>query len=202
MISSLSWSFRDQNIGSCWISLIPPPAVHNPRRNADNVITSRYTFLLWGQSAWSGTNQGEACSIYFKTYEAIQTRLRVYRKRTSMHSMSIRATTPSTRGSHMIIVTDDAAIREVICSAASIPYSLRIGKFQMLLVPCMNEIEVFYCPGKDHTNVDPLSRAWWIANEDEIGGLENKSVAQVFAHFMSTFEDGKVGTPTIEVVDM
>ena len=51
------------------------------------------------------------------------------------------------KGSQTIIVTDHTTIREVVRSAVSTQYSLRIDKFRMLLAPF---IEVFYRPGKAH----------------------------------------------------
>jgi len=56
---------------------------------------------------------------------------------------------------------DHAPIREVLHSSAATQYSLRIDKFRMLLALFLDRITVHYRPGKDMTNVDPLSRATW-----------------------------------------
>ena len=43
-----------------------------------------------------------------------------------------------------------------------------MDKFRMLLTPYVDQLEVFYRPGKDHPNIDPLPRARWIG-EDDVG---------------------------------
>ena len=75
------------------------------------------------------------------------------------------------------LVTDHAAIREVLQSSAATQYSARIDKFRMLLAPFLERISVHYRPGKEMTNVDPLSRATWapasqLAHADFITALQ------------------------------
>jgi len=64
-------------------------------------------------------------------------------------------------GSDVLLVTDHASIREVLRSSASTQYSIRLDKFRMLLGPFLDRIQVIYRPGREMTNVDPLSRARW-----------------------------------------
>lgn len=68
-----------------------------------------------------------------------------------------------------ILVTDHASIREVLTSAMTMQYSLRIHKFRSLLSPYINDIHVHYRPGKLYLNVDALSRARWIGGQDMTG---------------------------------
>ena len=68
-------------------------------------------------------------------------------------------------GSDVILVTDHASIREVLRSSASTQYSIRLDKFRMLLGPFLDRIHVTYRPGKEMTNVDPLSRARWTSGD-------------------------------------
>ncbi len=62
-------------------------------------------------------------------------------------------------------MTDHASIREIGRTSAATQYSTRIDKFRMLLAPFIDDIEVFYRPGKDMANVDPLSRAEFTADD-------------------------------------
>ena len=54
-----------------------------------------------------------------------------------------------------MLVTDHASIKEVLRTSAFVQYSTRIDIFRMLLAPFINNIRVFYRPGKDMLNVDP-----------------------------------------------
>jgi len=60
-----------------------------------------------------------------------------------------------------MLVTDHASIHEVLRSSGSTQYSIRLDKFRMLLSPFLDRIQVIYHPGKEMTNVDPLSQARW-----------------------------------------
>lgn len=74
-------------------------------------------------------------------------------------------------GSETVLITDHAPIREVLRIAATTQYSLRLDKFQMLLAPFIDKINVIYRPGKEMTNVDPLSRATWTTRPGEDTGI-------------------------------
>jgi len=65
-------------------------------------------------------------------------------------------------GGQTMLVTDHASIREVLQSATTVQYSLRIDKFRNLLTPYIDDITIVYRPGKLHLNVDALSRARWV----------------------------------------
>ncbi|KAF8439657.1 hypothetical protein BGX38DRAFT_1207033 [Terfezia claveryi] len=67
----------------------------------------------------------------------------------------------------VVLVTDHPAIREVLRSSASTQYSIRLDKFRMLLAPFIDKLRVVYRPGKEMTNVDPLSRAQWSTNHTD-----------------------------------
>ncbi|MDB5851806.1 MAG: hypothetical protein JWP29_5558 [Rhodoferax sp.] len=61
-------------------------------------------------------------------------------------------------GSKCTVITDHAPIREVLRSSANTVYSIRIDKAAWQLAPYLDDLEVVYRPGKDHLNVDHLSR--------------------------------------------
>lgn len=82
-------------------------------------------------------------------------------------------------GSKTKIVTDHASIKDVLNTAVTTQYSLRIDKFRMLMAPYLDDIEVVYRPGKDHLNVDPLSRARWIGKEIDRGDTAELSGGDV-----------------------
>ena len=69
-------------------------------------------------------------------------------------------------GSDTILVTDHVPIKEVLRTSAATQYSLRLDKFRMLRAPFLDKLKVMYRPGKQMTNVDPLSGATWIENDD------------------------------------
>ena len=60
-----------------------------------------------------------------------------------------------------MLITDHAPIREILQTAATTQYSLRLDKFRMLLALFVDKLKVVYRPRKEMTNVDPLSRATW-----------------------------------------
>ena len=87
-------------------------------------------------------------------------------------------------GSDTTLVTDHAPIGEVLQSSAATQYSTRIDKFRMLLAPFLERISVHYRPGKEMTNVDPLSRATWahtpqLANTEFITALHTALQAAI-----------------------
>jgi len=67
-------------------------------------------------------------------------------------------------GADTTLFTDHTPIREVLHSSAATQYSLRIDKFRMLLASFLDRITIHYRPGRDMTNVDPLSRAIWLTS--------------------------------------
>ena len=69
-------------------------------------------------------------------------------------------------GSDTILVTDHAPIKEVLRTSAATQYSLRLDKFRLLLAPFLDKLKVMYRPGKQMTNVDLLSQATWMENND------------------------------------
>jgi len=58
----------------------------------------------------------------------------------------------------MTLVTNHAPIREILRSSVDTVYSTRIDKAQWQLAPYLDDMDIVYKPGKDHLNVDPLSR--------------------------------------------
>jgi len=92
-------------------------------------------------------------------------------------------------GSTTMIVTDHASIREIVRSSASVQYSTRIDKFRMLLAPFIDNMKVFYRPGKEMVNVDPLSRARYMGNNSDIPDRAGPSIRDAFTTFL-TAHDG------------
>lgn len=63
-----------------------------------------------------------------------------------------------------VVITDHAPIKEVLRMAATTQYSARFDKFRMLVAPFIDKLKVVYRPGKEMTNVNPLTRAGWTVN--------------------------------------
>ena len=53
-------------------------------------------------------------------------------------------------GSKVVIISDHLSIKEVLNSSASTVYSLRIDKARMDMAPNLEDVEVWYRPGKDY----------------------------------------------------
>jgi len=62
-------------------------------------------------------------------------------------------------GSKVVIISDHLSIKEVLNSSANTVYSVRIDKARMDMAPYLEDVEIRYRPGRNHVNVDPLSRA-------------------------------------------
>ena len=73
----------------------------------------------------------------------------------------------------VLVTTDHASIREIVLTSAPIQYSTRINKFRKLLAPFIDDIQVFYRPGKDLVNVDPLSRTEFVAHSTDVSNVES-----------------------------
>ena len=68
--------------------------------------------------------------------------------------------------------------------------SLRLNKFRMLLAPFIDKLKVVCRPGKEMTNVDPLSRAQWITNPSDTNEqLDEDNSFSVGAPYVRTRPD-------------
>ncbi|KAF8459763.1 hypothetical protein BDZ91DRAFT_799707 [Kalaharituber pfeilii] len=95
----------------------------------------------------------------------------------------------------VVIISVHQPISPVLHSSANTVYSLRIDKFRMNLAPFLDSVEVWHKPGKQHVNVDPLSR---VRNVEERIEEKNMTVEQQI-----TVWDGEVAgmKGALEAVD-
>lgn len=106
---------------------------------------------------------------YEKSYEATELEL-------SCANWAVTRLRQYLEGSKFTLFSDHEPLKKVLHSSVGTVYSLRIDKYQMLLMPFMDSMTILWKPGLTLTNVDPLSRAKFISDEKSTGPSTELSV--------------------------